>query len=406
MSQRLLLPFKKTVLISAGYKNAKYHSYHKCAHYGLDCGSGNDTRGYDVYACGDGTVISAGLNNGASNKGLGYCVVITYSDVECNDGVIRDLACRMFHFDKINVKSGQKVTSSTKIGEYGNSGVDYNPSPSAPRHLHIEFGTNYSNPTKSIGIAVTSSGAIVQRTVSDISINPSNVWFSNIGQVVRGVTSGWYSNADINLPKITDKKGPKMQKLILPVNKMKVTCGYKNEWYPKTKFNGKYLGEHYGLDFSNDTTMWGSGDGIVISAGEDRCFGKYVVVKYKYAYNHKTGTAQDVVFRYFHMASVSVKSKQRVTKDTKLGIMGSTGTYSSGIHCHLEVDSDTEYWNYTPSLSGNSSVFKAGYRDSRDTTINPIHFLHIKSSAPDNQVLTRNNDGFSTPKDIDVPKIQ
>lgn len=408
MSQRLILPFKSTTLISASYKNLEYFKMWGYTHYGLDCGSSEN--GYNVYACGNGTVISAGDNNGGINKGIGNCVVITYANVECNNGEIRDLSCRMFHFDKIFVKNGQIVTAKTLIGEYGNSGGYYNPAVNSGKHLHIEFGTNYEHPTQSIGIARQSEGKVIKRTNIDISIDPSIVWFINDSQKIKGVTNNWFSKKDIDIPSInkTIKKDKiDSQKLILPVNNMLITASYKNKKYETLKGNtaSGFMGIHYGMDFCNDLQLWASGNGVVLKIGSDSCFGNFVVIKYDNVFNHKTMKYVDVVFRYFHLASISVKINDVVNKDTKIGVMGRTGRYASGIHCHLEVDTDCKNWEYTPTLSGNTSHFKSGLKGVNDTTFNPLEVLYIKNSAPDNQKLFITNDGYTNGEDLNVPKF-
>lgn len=187
---------------------------------------------------------------------------------------------------------------------------------------------------------------------------------------------------------------------------MKLTCSYKNKLYEETKFNGVYLGSHYGTDFTGDTQIWGSGNGIVIKSGYDNCFGNFVVVKYENVYNHKTKKTINCIFRYFHMASVSVSANQKITKDTKLGVMGSTGQYATGVHCHLEADTDTTYWNYTPSLGGNSTYFKPGLKGSQDTTFNVLELLYVKNTSPDNQVYTTVNDGYINSEDKTLPILE
>ena len=187
---------------------------------------------------------------------------------------------------------------------------------------------------------------------------------------------------------------------------MKLTCSYKNKLYETTKFNGKYLGSHYGSDFTGDKQIWGSGNGTVIKTGYDNCFGNFVVVKYEDVYNHKTKKTIDVICRYFHMASVSVTSNQKINKDTKLGIMGSTGQYATGVHCHMEADTDTTYWNYTPSLSGSSTFFKAGLRGDQDTTFNVLELLYIKETAPDDQEYHTVSDGYINSEDKKLPVLE
>ena len=181
---------------------------------------------------------------------------------------------------------------------------------------------------------------------------------------------------------------------------MVVTCSYKNKLYEQ-----KYkIGTHYGVDFAGDRQMYASGNGIVLDCGYDNCFGNFIIIKYDKAVNHKTNKYRDVIFRYFHLASLFITKGQQVNKDTKLGIMGTTGKYSDGIHCHLECDTDCrlKYCNYTPTLKGNTNRFKAGI----DTTLNPMDYIHCEYTKPDNQKISRTQDMYTSLNDVAIPKIK
>lgn len=403
MSQRLILPFKQHTLISAGYKNSAYRNYYSYPHYGMDMGCKES--GYTVYGCGNGVVYAAGLNNGSAYKGIGYCVVIQYPDVECNDGKTRNLACRMFHFDKLYVKAGDKVTTSTKIGEYGNTGKTYQGNKKGA-HLHIEFGTNYSNPAYAIGIASVSSGVVVKRTTSDISIDPSSVWFLGNGQSVSGVTAGWYASKDVKLPSVNDHVDKKTevvtaQKLILPLNKCRVTASKGTSAY-----RNRFGFDHYGVDMvaaDGNVTVWGSGNGEVLDCGNDSMFGNTVIVKYHNVYNHRTGKTQDVIFRYFHGAKILCKKGDKITKDTKLMLYGNTGKYASGAHLHISADYDIKYYQYEAGIGSNGTLIKKG---TATTMFNPMDVLHCKVSSPDNQSITRSMDSYTLVSDVSIPSIR
>ena len=162
--------------------------------------------------------------------------------------------------------------------------------------------------------------------------------------------------------------------------------------------------KHYGLDLIGQPTIYASGNGTVLSCGCDNILGNVIVIKYEKVFNHKTGKVFDVTVRYNHLASLKVRSGQKVDKDTVLGVMGNTGRYSTGVHLHIEVDTDVgeQYACWTPTLSGNSNILKAG----SDSTINPAEVLHVKTSTPDRQTVRRLNDGYSTSADVDMVKIQ
>lgn len=190
------------------------------------------------------------------------------------------------------------------------------------------------------------------------------------------------------------------QRLIQPLNNMRTTASYKNPAY-KANLG---LGEHYGLDCADlnraDTQVWGMGNGTVLDTGFDSCFGNYIVVKYPQALNRKENRYADLIVRMFHFDSVSVKKDQEITKDTRMGKYGSTGTYATAAHLHIEVDEDTVYTHYTPTITKSTSKFKGTDARANDLTMsNPMHWIHCKTSAPDNQTYATNNDPYINAED-------
>ena len=183
------------------------------------------------------------------------------------------------------------------------------------------------------------------------------------------------------------------QKLILPINKARITAGYKNKNY-----RNQFGYTHYGVDMTdksrNDKRVWGSGNGKVTHAGWHPSGGNVVVVVYENC-EATNGKCYDIAMRYFHLDSIKVKVGQKVTKDTVLGYYGNTGA-SSGAHLHVEVDRDVKYPNYTPQTSKSNAVLKAG----TDSTLDPTLVLWVKTSAPDNQLVC--NSGYDTLSSSDL----
>lgn len=177
------------------------------------------------------------------------------------------------------------------------------------------------------------------------------------------------------------------QKLILPINKCRITSGYKNSNYRK-----QFGYTHYGVDMTDknrkDFTIWGSGVGTVKEAGWSNSGGNVVIVVYKNCLL-TNGTVKDLTLRYYHLDKIYVKKGQKVDANTKLGLYGNTGA-SSGAHLHLEVDVDTTYYQYTPQISRDNGVLKRG----TDSTIDPVTCLYVKTSSPDCQSIT--NSGYDT----------
>lgn len=99
----------------------------------------------------------------------------------------------------------------------------------------------------------------------------------------------------------------------------KVTCEYKRK--------GNWAcGWHTGIDLVGDETIYGTCDGTVTKIGYDNSYGNYIVVK-----------ATDGKFHWFcHLSKVTCSIGQKISRMTKIGVMGSTGK-STGKHLHFEI---------------------------------------------------------------------
>lgn len=181
-----------------------------------------------------------------------------------------------------------------------------------------------------------------------------------------------------------------MQKLILPINKAKLTASMKTQAY-LSRFG--YV--HYGVDMvstAGDRTLYASGDGVVLATGKDRVVGRVIAVLYTRALNRTSGGPQDVVLRCFHLEGVQVKPGQRVNKDTVLGVYGNTGSMSMAYHLHLEADADIAHPLYSPTVL-RSDFLRGRAMGATDSTMhNPLDFLHCKVGPPDNQTYTTAGD--------------
>ena len=181
------------------------------------------------------------------------------------------------------------------------------------------------------------------------------------------------------------------QKLILPINKTRVTAGYKNATY-----NNQFGFKHYGSDSTStgsDRTVWGCGVGQVLEAGFDNVLGNVVIIRYNNC-QLKNGTTKDLIQRLYHLGRIDVVKGQSITKDTRVGLYGSTGQYATGPHLHVEFDTDVKYPAYSPTLGSSSNIIKAG----TDSTLNPTDVLYVKNTAPDYQsvVGASNSDCWSS----------
>ncbi len=193
------------------------------------------------------------------------------------------------------------------------------------------------------------------------------------------------------------------QRLILPINKTKLTASMKTTAY-KTRFGV----EHYGVDMvsaEGNLTLWASGEGTVVAAGKDSVVGNVVAVLYPGAVNHHTGKESNIIFRYYHLKEIMVQTGQTVDKDTTLGTYGNTGSLSTGAHLHLEADTDTAHPLYSPTVL-RSSFLQGRAAGANDKTMsNPLDWLHRKSDKPDNQTFTTANDAYIIQEDKIIPEI-
>lgn len=194
-----------------------------------------------------------------------------------------------------------------------------------------------------------------------------------------------------------------MQKLILPINKCKLTASWKTESYHK-RFG--YI--HYGCDMVSaqyNRVVYASGDGVVAGCGRDNVVGNVVAVLYTDAVNHNGKTA-DLVIRYFHLDSIAVQKWQKVSKDTVLGRYGNTGMLNMAAHLHIEVDCDYAYPMYSPTVL-QSNLIKGRAVGANDKSMdNPLDWLHRKSSAPDWQTWATAGDAYIRAEDRVITAVR
>jgi len=209
-------------------------------------------------------------------------------------------------------------------------------------HIHMEIDTDTKYPFHTVGFKEIASRLLIASGATDKTLlNPLDVLVvGNEQTAILHPLATLVSSNDV--PKYYEKEFKKelpkgsstlsYQKLIQPINNMKITPGYMN-----TKYRSVFRCTHFGHDaisIKGDRTVYASGDGNVIRCGMDSICGNVVAIKYEKCLNENTGKSQDVIIRYFHLASISVKEGQAVTKDTKIGVMGKTGILSTGVHLH------------------------------------------------------------------------
>lgn len=183
------------------------------------------------------------------------------------------------------------------------------------------------------------------------------------------------------------------QRLIMPINQSRITVGYKSNapaYHEQAIKNGFSDPVHYAVDMvGTPRSFYASGDGTVVgySTTDAGSLGKWLAVRYNNVIDIHGNNIGDVVFRYCHLDDIYKTSGEvHVDDASPMARYGSTGTGASLPHLHMEVDTDVEHPNKTPSLSGSSNGLVGGKNN--DTTIDPFEVFYRKTSIPENQTVT------------------
>lgn len=173
------------------------------------------------------------------------------------------------------------------------------------------------------------------------------------------------------------------QKLIMPVNNSTITASFHNP-----KYYNKFGFVHYGVDIIGDSTIWSCGKGICLLTGISSLYGKYASILYPECYGC---TSPFILAQFFHMKDIYCQPGMVLNKDSKVGVMGCSGKYVTGIHLHLE---------FIPINDLDELLFfEAPEKIEHHLKINPLQFLYVKSSPPDLQSISFTNDGYCNSKD-------
>lgn len=174
------------------------------------------------------------------------------------------------------------------------------------------------------------------------------------------------------------------QRLKSPIEKAKVTSGYKNSAYRR-----EFGFEHFGLDLTSvkkETELYGLGNGYVYDEGLDGLNGKTtgsgsgcgycLVVIYENCINNKTGEVADLAVTYMHLKSRSpLRAGAKVNGKTFLGNYGATGLYVTGPHLHIQIDRDTEHPLHCCGIASKGHAFLK--RGTVDSTENPVDWIWL-----------------------------
>lgn len=120
----------------------------------------------------------------------------------------------------------------------------------------------------------------------------------------------------------------------------KVTCEYGRKNTPNLKWDAGY---HTGIDLIgvSSTIVYNVCDGTVIMAKSYGAYGNCVKVK-----DSQTGK----IFLFAHLKSIAVQVGQKVTRTSKIGIMGATGNVR-GAHLHIEMRTPTDVYGQVENIA-------------------------------------------------------
>lgn len=171
-----------------------------------------------------------------------------------------------------------------------------------------------------------------------------------------------------------------IEQAILPLNHARITAGYKNALYRQS------MGfEHFGIDMADlkrkDTAVYAPFKMKIVAVGDDTLMGGSLIAvsvnPIDVHYGPKKG-ARRLTVRMAHLANVFVKVGDIVSpENAKIADYGSTGKYGGSPHLHIEIDTDVNYPQYSPTLSRSSNIWKAG----RDSTLNPMDVFKVDATG-------------------------
>lgn len=163
---------------------------------------------------------------------------------------------------------------------------------------------------------------------------------------------------------------------VLPLNAARMTAGYKNPTYRHV------MGfSHYGVDMADlkrvNDDVYAPFKMEIVQAGYDHLLGGTIIavsVNKVVVHNGPKKGERRLVIRMAHLKKTYVEAGDVIgPEDHKIAEYGGTGLYGGSPHLHVEIDSDTKWPAYSPTIKANSNIWRAG----NDTTINPMDVFSV-----------------------------
>lgn len=155
----------------------------------------------------------------------------------------------------------------------------------------------------------------------------------------------------------------------LPITgKFRITCIFKKR--------GNWLaGWHTGIDIvSDDKTIYATCNGTIYKTGKDVSYGNYIVIK---------SSESDTFHWLCHLSKINCKKGDKVTRTSKIGIMGATGN-TTGVHVHFEIrKSNNKYANVNNPATYMGIPNKVGTYNSSDYQIIKTKVEYYKKCSKD-----------------------
>lgn len=182
---------------------------------------------------------------------------------------------------------------------------------------------------------------------------------------------------------MTTKAKRCIDKAISPINRTRITAGYKNPAYrAKMKFG------HFGTDMTDrlrsDRKIYAPCPVRVVACGTDSVMGGTIIAEsvneVDVHYGPQKG-ARKLVFLFAHLDAVYVKKGEIIRPEDKaIGLYGGTGIHGGGVnnrHLHVEISTNVANPCQSPTISKNATIWKTG----PDRTVNPMDVFKIDTGG-------------------------